>query len=232
MIYNDLFSSHLKWLQLLSNGEIQHAATYLQLLASCQQFRVLIDAHKETAGFEGIASVASFPKTRTHVGESMKASDETHLIASAGDQLIKIEEREIGNIGLRPYLHYLNHNKGYIYFSLICLLHLTFTIGQILQNTWMAANVENPHISKFQLIIVYLIIGFTSTILVLARFLVVFAMGLRSSKSLFSQLVISLFRAPMSFYESTPVGRILTRVRSFNIPLNNPHNRNNNRVQK
>ncbi|KAK9914395.1 hypothetical protein M0R45_038176 [Rubus argutus] len=38
--------------------------------------------------------------------------------------------------------------------------------------------------------------------------------GLETSKSLFSQLLNSLFRAPMSFYDSTPLGRILSRVSS------------------
>ncbi|KAL0304369.1 UNVERIFIED_CONTAM: ABC transporter C family member 10 [Sesamum radiatum] len=39
-------------------------------------------------------------------------------------------------------------------------------------------------------------------------------MGMKSSRALFSQLLISLFRAPMSFYDSTPLGRILSRVSS------------------
>ncbi|RZC91267.1 hypothetical protein C5167_027333 [Papaver somniferum] len=36
----------------------------------------------------------------------------------------------------------------------------------------------------------------------------------KSSKSLFSQLLNSLFHAPISFYESTPLGRLLSRVSS------------------
>ncbi|KAL9690109.1 hypothetical protein QQ045_010503 [Rhodiola kirilowii] len=39
-------------------------------------------------------------------------------------------------------------------------------------------------------------------------------LGLQSSKSLFTQLLNSLFRAPMSFYDSTPLGRILSRISS------------------
>ncbi|RZC91263.1 hypothetical protein C5167_027329 [Papaver somniferum] len=40
------------------------------------------------------------------------------------------------------------------------------------------------------------------------------AMGIHSSKSLFYKLLKSLFHAPISFYESTPLGRILSRVSS------------------
>ncbi|KAJ4748880.1 hypothetical protein LUZ62_083285 [Rhynchospora pubera] len=39
-------------------------------------------------------------------------------------------------------------------------------------------------------------------------------LGLVTSKSLFSQLLGSLFHAPMTFYDSTPLGRIISRVSS------------------
>ena len=102
------------------------------------------------------------------------------------------------------------------------LSHLTFVVGQILQNSWMAASVDNPQVSTLQLILVYLLIGVISTLFLLMRSLFVVALGLQSSKSLFSQLLNSLFRAPMSFYDSTPLGRILSRVsilNSFFFPL-------------
>ncbi|XP_020209786.2 ABC transporter C family member 10 [Cajanus cajan] len=87
-----------------------------------------------------------------------------------------------------------------------------FAICQILQNSWMAANVDNPQVSTLQLIVVYMLIGVGSIVFMLIRSLLAVAMGLQSSKYLFSQLVNSLFRAPMSFYDSTPLGRILSRV--------------------
>ncbi|XP_073110617.1 ABC transporter C family member 10 isoform X3 [Elaeis guineensis] len=84
----------------------------------------------------------------------------------------------------------------------------------ISQNAWMAANVDNPRVSVLQLIIVYLAIGFSTLIFLLARSILVVVLGLQSSRSLFSQLLNSLFRAPTSFFDSTPLGRILSRVSS------------------
>ncbi|KAF9617751.1 hypothetical protein IFM89_038513 [Coptis chinensis] len=196
---------------LMSDGEILHAAPYHQLLATSQEFQVLVNAHKETAGSERLANVVSSQRTAAPTREIKKAHNEKQLAASA-DQLIKLEERESGDAGLKPYLQYLNQNKGYLYFSFACLGHFVFVAGQILQNSWMAAKVEDPHVSKLRLIIVYLIIGFLSTLFLLLRSISAVALGLQSSKSLFSQLLSSLFRAPMSFYDSTPLGRILTRV--------------------
>lgn len=196
----------------MSDGEIIQAAPYHQLLVSSQEFQDLVNAHKETAGSERLTEVTAAHLGGSSASEIKKTFVEKKLKVSKGDQLIKQEEREVGDTGFKPYIQYLNQNKGYLYFSLAALSHLTFVIGQILQNSWMAANVDNPHVSTLRLIVVYLIIGFTSTLFLLCRSIAIVVLGLQSSKSLFSQLLNSLFSAPMSFYDSTPLGRILSRV--------------------
>ncbi|XP_031262573.1 ABC transporter C family member 10-like [Pistacia vera] len=198
---------------LMSDGEILRAASYHQLLSSSKEFQDLVNAHKETAGSERLAVVTS-QKHGTPAKEIKKGYVDKQFKAPKGDQLIKQEEREIGDTGLQPYIQYLNQNKGFLFFSLAGLSHLVFVFGQISQNTWMASNVDNPHVSTLRLIVVYLVIGFTSTAFLLCRSLSTVFLGLRSSQSLFSQLLNSLFRAPMSFYDSTPLGRILSRVSS------------------
>ncbi|KAK2983633.1 hypothetical protein RJ640_023167 [Escallonia rubra] len=197
---------------LMSDGEILHAASYHELLASSQEFQELVNAHKETAGSERFAQVTPPQKLDTHSRDISKTHSEKKSKVSVGDQLIKQEEREVGDIGFTPYIHYLNQNKGFLFFFVAVISHITFVIGQILQNSWMAANVDNPHVSTLRLIVVYLLIGFTSTSFLLGRSLSTVVLGLQSSKSIYSQLLNSLFRAPMSFYDSTPLGRILSRV--------------------
>ena len=200
----------------MSDGEIIEAAPYHHLLSSSQEFQDLVNAHRETAGSDRLVEVTSPQKQSNSAREIRKTSTEQNYEASKGDQLIKREEREKGDQGFKPYIQYLNQNKGYIYFSVAALSHLTFVVGQILQNSWMAASVDNPQVSTLQLILVYLLIGVISTLFLLMRSLFVVALGLQSSKSLFSQLLNSLFRAPMSFYDSTPLGRILSRVSILN----------------
>ncbi|XP_037495342.1 ABC transporter C family member 10-like [Jatropha curcas] len=199
---------------LMSDGEILQAAPYHQLLASSQEFQDLVNAHKETAGSQRLAEISTPQKKGSSDVEIKKTYVEKQLEVSKGDQLIKQEEKEVGDTGFKPYIQYLKQNKGYLYFSLAALGHLTFVIGQISQNSWMAANVDKPHVSPLRLIAVYLIIGFSSTLVLLCRSLATVVLGLESSKSIFSQLLNSLFRAPMAFYDSTPLGRILSRVSS------------------
>ena len=196
----------------MSDGEILQEAPYRKLLSSSQEFLDLVNAHKETAGSERLPEANALQRQGSSAREIKKSYEEKQLKTSQGDQLIKQEEKEIGDTGFKPYIEYLNQNKGYLYFSLASFGHLLFVTGQISQNSWMAANVDDPHVSTLRLIVVYLSIGVISMLFLLCRSIFTVVLGLQSSKSLFSQLLLSLFRAPMSFYDSTPLGRILSRV--------------------
>lgn len=196
----------------MSDGEILCAAPYSELLESSKEFQDLIYAHKETAGSERPSEITETRKSEVSSREILKSFTEQKVQAAGVDQLIKKEEREVGDTGFKPYIIYLKQNKGFLTFSLAALCHLTFVVGQILQNSWMAANVDDPNFDSLRLILVYLLIGVVSTLFLLSRTLLTVVMGMRSSRSLFSQLLISLFRAPMAFYDSTPLGRILSRV--------------------
>ncbi|WJX34198.1 Multidrug resistance-associated protein 7 [Trifolium repens] len=78
----------------------------------------------------------------------------------------------------------------------------------------MAARVDDPQVSTSKLVVVYLLIGVLSNVFMIIRSLLSSLLGFQSSKQIFSQLMNSLFRAPMSFYDSTPLGKILSRVSS------------------
>ncbi|KAJ9539613.1 hypothetical protein OSB04_026119 [Centaurea solstitialis] len=207
---------------LMSDGEILAAAPYHQLMGSSREFQDLVNAHKETAGSERLAEVSSSTKQIPSIRYVKNAHTEKTSESSADDQLIKKEEMEEGDNGLRPYIQYLSQNKGYLYFSIAALSHLIFVACNISQNSWMAANVDNPEISTLKLIVIYLAIGVLAMVFLLSRSLFTVALGLQSSKSIFSQLLVSLFRAPMSFYDSTPLGRISVdlSIIDLDIPFN------------
>jgi ATP-binding cassette, subfamily C (CFTR/MRP), member 2 len=200
---------------LISDGVILQTGPYHQLMTSSQDFHDLINAHKETADSDQLASV-TLSQRHSSSNKCTEAIVLKQFKAPNGNQLIKKEERGKGDTGLKPYLQYLNQMKGYIFFSMTSLADLLFVVFSILQNSWMAANVDNPHVSALKLILVYFTIGAFSIVFIFTRGLLVVALGLQSSKYLFSQLMNSLFRAPMSFYDSTPLGRILSRVSKLN----------------
>lgn len=200
------------YILLMSDGEVLCAAPYSQLLDSSKEFQELIYAHKETAGSERLPEVTATTASEASSREIRKSFTEQKVPTAGVDQLIKKEEREVGDTRFKPFILYLKQDRGFLTFTVAALCHLTFVIGTIVQNSWMAANVDDPNVDSLRLILVYLLIGVTSTLFLLARTLTTVVMGMQSSRALFSKLLISLFRAPMSFYDSTPLGRILSRV--------------------
>ncbi|KAK9276061.1 hypothetical protein L1049_005592 [Liquidambar formosana] len=199
---------------LMSEGEILVAATYDQLLVSSKEFQNLVNAHNDTASSEMRTKYASFQRPRTSKEEIQKIYTKEQSKASSGDQLIKQEEREIGDTGLKPYIQYLKQDKGFLYFSLATISHIIFIVGQLMQNYWLAANIQGSSVGRLKLIMVYSVIGCSLVLFLFLRSIFVVLLSLGASKSIISTLLSSLFRAPMSFYDSTPLGRILSRVSS------------------
>uniref|UniRef100_A0ACD6ADW4 Uncharacterized protein n=1 Tax=Avena sativa TaxID=4498 RepID=A0ACD6ADW4_AVESA len=203
---------------LMSDGEVIQSAPYQELFADCQEFKDLVNAHKDTIGLSDLnnsiaphrANEISIKVKDHNYGNQYKKSGKP----SPANQLIKKEERETGDTGVKPYKLYFCQNKVFMYASLCVISHIIFIAGQIAQNSWMAANVQNPNISTLELITVYIVIGVCTMFFLLSRCLSVVVLGVQTSRSLFSQLLDSLFRAPMSFYDSTPLGRVLSRVSS------------------
>ncbi|XP_073119316.1 ABC transporter C family member 10-like [Henckelia pumila] len=200
----------------MSDGKILHAAPYSQLLATSQGFWDLVNAHKETPGSsEVLSEFTSSQNCGSSSGEIRKHHAEMEAKTSENEyQLIKKEEREVGDSGLKPYILYLNQDKGVFFFSVAALSHLISLAGQIMQNAWMAANVDDRNVTTFRLIVVYLLIGLVSSLFIICRSISTVVLNMKMSRGIFSQLLMALFRAPVSFYDSTPLGRILSRVSS------------------
>ncbi|KAE9451986.1 hypothetical protein C3L33_16103, partial [Rhododendron williamsianum] len=146
---------------LMAEGKIVEAATYDHLLASSQQFQNLVNAHKVTSGSE-LQSQYGFQKPKTPKEEIQKIYTEQHLRESMGDQLIKEEERETGDTGLKPYKQYLNQSKGFLYLFLSIISHFIFIVGQFVQSLWLAANLQDSSVSS-DMSIVDLVLAFTFT---------------------------------------------------------------------
>ncbi|XP_028094186.1 ABC transporter C family member 8-like [Camellia sinensis] len=142
-----------------------------------------------------------------------------------GIQLTEEEEKEIGNVGWKPFLDYILVSKGSLMLSSVIITQIGFVALQVVSSYWLAFGIQIPKISSGILIGVYTIISTISTFFVYLRSLSAAFLVLKASKAFFSDLTNSIFNAPMLFFDSTPVERILTRASSdlcvvdFDIPF-------------
>ncbi|OWM90264.1 hypothetical protein CDL15_Pgr006585 [Punica granatum] len=132
-------------------------------------------------------------------------------------QLVQEEERERGRVSMKVYLSYMAAAYKGLLIPLIIIAQALFQLLQIGSNWWMAwANPQTegdkPKVSPMVLLIVYMALAFGSSWFIFVRAVLVATFGLAAAQKLFLKMLRSVFRAPMSFFDSTPAGRILNRV--------------------
>lgn len=214
----------------MRDGEIWQAGPYDELLSAGTAFEELVTAHEDAMGgmTDTTTSVAPTALQRSSSQQvtrmpsrspSQREADGLRAAKGADNdiQLTEKEEKAVGNTGSKAYSDYLRQANGYLYYALSTLSQIVFIAGQVGSNWWMASEVGNPATSTSRLIIVYSTTAMVTGSFVFFRSSFIALMGLAASRSFFSGLSDSLFHAPMAFFDSTPTGRILSRVGEISI---------------
>ncbi|XP_074587470.1 ABC transporter C family member 8-like isoform X2 [Curcuma longa] len=217
----------------MENGRVAQEGTYEELLKAGAAFGKLVNAHQSSIDKLGSLKLENQARAEYTNGDQeiitiqpSKQDSEVEISTKgfSAVQLTEEEETEIGDLGWKPYHDYLQVSKGYSLFVLMILLQLTFMIFHSLSSYWLAVVVQVQHLSKGILIGVYSFFSILSCFFAYSRNLVAAKHGLKASKAFFTSFMDSIFAAPMLFFDSTPVGRILTRASSdlsildFDIP--------------
>ncbi|KAK1282819.1 ABC transporter C family member 3 [Acorus calamus] len=172
----------------MKDGKITQTGRYEDILNSGTDLIELVGAHEKA--LSALDSMELKAKTSADVCvenvEEMKDehNGEMNDISVPKGQLVQEEEREKGRIG---------------------------------SNYWMAwaapvAEDATPRVTGSLLILVYVILALGSSLCLLVRDLLLTTAGYKTATLLFNKLHTCIFRAPMSFFDATPSGRILNRA--------------------
>ncbi|XP_057486245.1 ABC transporter C family member 3-like [Actinidia eriantha] len=212
----------------MKDGRITQAGKYNDILNSGSDFMELVGAHKEAllALDSTVAGSVSDKSTigKENGGECDKKEEAGHgqngntddIVGQKG-QLVQEEEREKGRVGLSVYWKYITTAYGGALVPLMLLAQCLSQLLQIGSNYWMAwatpvsKDVEPP-VSGSTLITVYVALAIGSCFCILARALLLAMTGYKTATILFNKMHYCIFRAPMSFFDATPSGRILNRA--------------------
>ena len=196
--------------QVMEEGRITLSGKYEELLMMGTAFQQLVNAHNESLG--------DFKQggTNREMGDINiveKVKEEIKTIDTRGIQLTQEEEVESGYVGLKPFLGYFRVSQGWFLLSATVLGQVGFVVFQAASTYWLAFAIGIPKLSTTMVIGVYSVISTLSAGFVYSRAVTTVYLGLKASKAFFSGFTNAVFKAPMLFFDSTPVGRILTRVR-------------------
>lgn len=223
----------------MQEGKIVQAGKFEELLQQNIGFEVLVGAHNQA--LESILSAENSTKTietierkpseaandvnpdledTSQIMNVARQESEQNISPAVTDKagkLVQEEEREKGSIGKDIYWAYLKAVKGGALVPCIILAQSMFQVLQVASNYWMAwasppTASSEPAVATTLLFSVYILLAVGSSLCVLIRAMLVAIDGLLTSQNFFSNMLHCVMRAPMSFFDSTPTGRILNRV--------------------
>ncbi|KAA8540301.1 hypothetical protein F0562_024136 [Nyssa sinensis] len=230
------FLSEVDIILVMGGGQVTQSGSYKELLMAGTAFEQLVNAHKNAITLLNPSTNENKSKPPKGNMDRLEGSNLHYLtkensegeIATKGlpgVQLTEEEEKEISDVGWKPFLDYILVSKGWTCLSLSIITQTCFVGLQAASSYWLAFGSQIPQISSGILIGVYTVISTMCALFVYLRSLFAALLGLRASKAFFSGFTNSMFNAPMLFFDSTPVGRILTRASSdlsvldFDIPF-------------
>ncbi|XP_016701107.1 ABC transporter C family member 8 [Gossypium hirsutum] len=227
------FLSQVDRILVMDGGQITQSGSYEELLMAGTAFEQLVNAHRDSITALGTLNGDGGGESQETAAEMSNrcyptkqiSEGESSVKGPSGIQLTQDEEIEIGDVGWKPFMDYVSISKGFLYLSLIILAQSMFSVLRVASSYWLAFAIQIPNITSSMLIGVYSGIATLSAVFVFFRSHYGAHLGLKASKAFSSGLINSIFRAPMFFFDSTPVGRILTRASSdmsildFDIPF-------------
>ncbi|KAF5741812.1 ABC transporter C family member 5-like [Tripterygium wilfordii] len=169
------------------------------------------------AAGNNIDSLAKEVRVSASVSDQKAIKEKKKAKRSKKKQFVQEEERVRGRVSMKVYLSYMAAAYKGLLIPLIILAQGLFQLLQIASSWWMAwANPQTagdqPKVSPMVLLVVYMALAFGSSWFIFVRALLVATFGLAAAQKLFLKMLRSVFRAPMSFFDTTPAGRILNRV--------------------
>ncbi|KAI0529340.1 hypothetical protein KFK09_001887 [Dendrobium nobile] len=216
----------------MKDGKITEIGKYNDIITSGRDLMELVGAHKEALSAldnmelpkDCSSDIAEDDSANSKSSKQTLYEDKKDIMNSKVDekeiqkgQLVQEEEREKGRVGFWVYWRYITTAYKGSLVPLILFAQIVFQVLQIASNYWMAwaapvsKDVEAP-VTVLTLIFVYIALAIGSSICILIRAFLLAMAGFKTATILFNRMHFSIFRAPMSFFDSTPSGRILNRA--------------------
>ena len=188
----------------MDEGRIRAIGTYNDLMQEDDDFRKLLasNSQEESRKQEG---------EEDEVEEEKKAHKKRKGKKPSG-ALMQAEERAVASVSWEVYYAYVKASGSFLVFPLVFLLLVLSQGALIVTSLWLSWWTSGKFgYSTGTYVGVYAALGATQAILMFLFSVALSVFGTQASKVMLHRAVTKVLRAPMSFFDTTPLGRITNR---------------------
>ncbi|KIJ49226.1 hypothetical protein M422DRAFT_225864 [Sphaerobolus stellatus SS14] len=214
---------HTDYVYVMDAGKIVEEGTYHDLIANGAAFSRLVEEfgsqeeeEVQKADEESREASKELDKevSQALALPSSNADPKAKAAVAKGPALMQQEERNVGQVEWVTYAKYLKA-AGTIVWAPVLLGLLTLSQGSQVGNNlflgfWTAGSI--PGFKQGQYIAVYAALGVAQGIFSFIGSFAFSLSGLSASLTLFKMALKGVIRSPVAFYDTTPIGRILSRL--------------------
>ncbi|XP_038682857.1 ABC transporter C family member 14-like [Tripterygium wilfordii] len=220
------FLHNVDLIMVMRDGMIVQSGKYNDLVQSGLDFGALVAAHDtsmelvemgKNVSLEPSSKAEKSPLASSDLREANGENKPEEQVKSekSSSKLIKEEQRETGRVSLQVYKVYCTEAFGWWGITLVLFFSIVWQASLMVGDYWLVYETADERAMSFNaslFIRVYAIIAAVSFVLLAMRALFVTMFGLKTAQMFFKQILYSIMHAPMSFFDTTPSGRILTRA--------------------
>ena len=189
----------------LEDGQIKANDTFDNLMRDNEGFQMMMAS---TAQEE---SVEEKEIDEDEIEDEKKAAKK-RKVAKRGAALMQQEERAVKSVSWSVYSAYIRASGTILNGPMIVFLLILSQGANITTSLWLSWWTSNKFgYSEGTYIGVYAALGVAQAFLMFAFSVSLSILGTRSSRTLLQQAMKRVLRAPMSFFDTTPLGRITNR---------------------
>lgn len=203
----------------IEEGE-QVVGTYAELMLNCPSFQKFLKTHEENLALEASKNADEAPQKPQFVLAPLNTNDDLAIGYGDSGRITEDEDRAIGVVESSVYLNYIrtlagggfSHKKMQkkvlflLFFGAIAVV-----ATPLLQKIWLSQANKFSTITSLQIILIYGALGLLTMLAIFLSNSFWSQRGIAAGKAFHDQMLKSILSAPIRFFDSTPIGRILQR---------------------
>ncbi|KAF9181719.1 hypothetical protein BGZ50_005356 [Haplosporangium sp. Z 11] len=210
----------------MKDGMIVESGTFHQLMENHGEFSSLMKAHggieegeqevEEPESDQGADSASSDEKASESGSSETKkdVSEKKAESAASGKpkELMSKEERSTGTVDGKIYKSYVNAAGGIYLVPLLVFVLIITQVAKVGNDLWLSwwTSDQFNQTQKFYMVL-YAVWGISQGVFQFINGFQFSLAGARAAKVLHHKALMNIFRAPSSFFDTTPLGRIINR---------------------